>query len=348
MTEQTDGRIVAPYLKIEHLDVVMSKTHILEDIDFKVAKGEFFSLLGSSGCGKSTLLKTIAGIVAERTGRIFLNGKQIHQLPPRKRNVSMVFQDIRLFPNMTVGENVSYPLRVRGVDKSERKDIVARLLADVYLDGFTDKNIDCLSGGEKQRVAIARALASSPELLLLDEPFSALDENLREDMRNLVARIHKASTFTTIMVTHDQREALMMSDHIAVMSEGKILQIGTPEDIYLKPASFEIARYFSDGNIFSGTVEAGVFTSGTLSFPCSHRDGSYTAIIRDNAIVVAEGSDYRVESIHCIGQGLLCTLRSGDRVLRYTFPLSQRIIPGSRYTLSFLSKNILLFRNDSK
>ena len=231
-------------LEIRDLTVDIGSSTILERVDLDVEEKEFLILLGPSGCGKSTLLKTIAGINTVKNGAIRLDGELINEMPPHKRGTVIVFQDMRLFPNMTVSENVAYPLRIKGIRKTERRAKAAEFLSYVQLDGFDDRRISSLSGGQMQRVALARALAAEPRLLLLDEPFSSLDENLRDDMRSLVKDLHERFGMTTIMVTHDRDEAFSMADRIALMFNGRIVQIGKPADVYENPADEQVRKYF--------------------------------------------------------------------------------------------------------
>lgn len=206
-------------LKIENLCVELNKNMILENFSLEISDGEFVSIVGPSGSGKSTLLKTIAGINPVKDGIIELDGRVINDEPAHKRGAVIVFQDMRLFPHMNVNDNVTYPLKLKGASKAERMENATKLLSDVQLDGLGDRKVNQLSGGQQQRVALARALAAEPKLLLLDEPFSALDENLREDMRQLIASLHQKFHMTTIMVTHDLHEAESMSDRVIEMIE---------------------------------------------------------------------------------------------------------------------------------
>ena len=201
-------------LSIKNLSVELNKNMILDNFSLGINDGEFVSIVGPSGSGKSTLLKTIAGINPVKDGIIELDGRMINDEPAHKRGAVIVFQDMRLFPHMNVNENVTYPLKLKGMSKAERMKTATKLLSDVQLDGLEDRKVNQLSGGQQQRVALARALAAEPKLLLLDEPFSALDENLREDMRQLIASLHQKFHMTTIMVTHDLHEAESMSDRV--------------------------------------------------------------------------------------------------------------------------------------
>ena len=212
-------------LNIEHVTVNIGKDSILPDISLQAAQGEFLSLQGPSGCGKSTLLKAIAGILPVEQGQIFLDGQDITQMPIHKRGTVIVFQDMRLFPNMNVEDNIAFPLKMQRLPKARRLQTARELLEKVQLAGYGKRRIHQLSGGQQQRVALARALAAKPKLLLLDEPFSALDEELRQGMRELVLKLHRDFNMTTIMVTHDRPEALSMSDRIITMSNGQIVDI---------------------------------------------------------------------------------------------------------------------------
>ena len=248
-------------LEIKDLSVELNKTRILKGIDLEIEDGEYLSLLGPSGCGKSTLLKTIAGLIPVSGGTVSLGGKIINEVPAYKRGTVIVFQDMRLFPNMTVAENVAYPLRIKGMNKSERLRKAEEYLGYVRLDGLGDRKISRLSGGQQQRVALARALASEPQIVLLDEPFSSLDENLREDMRKLVKDLHRRFHMTTVMVTHDRQEALAMADRVAIMFDGQIVQNGTPDEILTHPADERVTRYFGNNSYIRGLVRNGVFTA---------------------------------------------------------------------------------------
>lgn len=311
-------------MKIEGLNVYLDNNHVLQDVNLDIEDGEFFCLLGPSGCGKSTLLKTIAGLVQEQEGKILNKDKELHCLPPQKRNVVIMFQDKRLFGNMNVAENVAFSLRNKGVKKAERKKIAEKYLELVQLSGYGDRRVHELSGGQQQRVALARALAAEPDALLLDEPFSALDKNLRDAMRLLVKHIHDETGITTIMVTHDQNEALSISDRIAVMDCGRVLQVGTPVEVYTKPACLEIAEYFSSESVLHGVVENGVFGSNAVSFAAKELpDGPAAAVIRQDNVSIDEEGDvsFTVDAVSYLGQVNSVVLRLDTIVLRMEAPL---------------------------
>lgn len=239
-------------LKVHELEKRYDKIIALDRISFSVNKGELVVVLGPSGSGKSTLLLSIAGFVKPDRGDIFLNGKRINDVPPYRRNVGVVFQSLALFPHMNVFDNIAFPLKIRKLPKEEIKKKVEWILEVVKLSGLENRRIDQLSGGQKQRVAIARTLVFEPSILLLDEPLGALDRKLREEMQSEIRRIHERVGATTLLVTHDQQEAMTMADRIIVMRDGKIEQIGTPMEIYRNPRTVFVAEFVGTATIFKG------------------------------------------------------------------------------------------------
>jgi putative spermidine/putrescine transport system ATP-binding protein len=227
---------------------------VVERLDLDIVKGEFLTLLGPSGSGKTTTLMMLAGFEAPTEGEILLEGRAIGRLPPHKRDIGMVFQHYALFPHMTVAENVAFPLTVRGLPKDEIASRIQRALAMVQLGALAGRRPAQLSGGQQQRVAVARALVFEPKLVLMDEPLGALDKQLREQMQLEIRRLHRELGVTMVYVTHDQSEALTMSDRIAVFRQGRIEQIGTPEAIYDEPANAFVARFIGENNRVVGTV----------------------------------------------------------------------------------------------
>jgi putative spermidine/putrescine transport system ATP-binding protein len=221
----------------------------VDDVDLDVADGEFFTLLGPSGSGKTTTLRIIAGFERPDTGRVTLGGADITQQPPYARDVNTVFQDYALFPHMTVAENVGYGLKVKGVPRRDRAAQVAEVLKMVRLDGYGDRKPVQLSGGQRQRVALARSIVNRPKVLLLDEPLGALDLKLRQEMQVFLKALQRDLGMTFIYVTHDQEEALTMSDHVAVFNEGRIEQVGSPGDVYARPATEFVAGFVGTSNI---------------------------------------------------------------------------------------------------
>ncbi|MDE2456191.1 MAG: ATP-binding cassette domain-containing protein, partial [Burkholderiales bacterium] len=227
---------------------------VVRGLDLEIRRGEFLTLLGPSGSGKTTTLMMLAGFESPTAGDIELAGKPITRTPPHKRHFGMVFQNYALFPHMTVGQNVAYPLTVRGVSRADQAKRVARALAMVQLDGKAERMPAQLSGGQQQRVALARALVFEPQLVLMDEPLGALDKNLREQMKMEIKRLHRELETTIIYVTHDQEEALVMSDRVALMNHGRIEQIGAPVDLYERPANRFVAEFIGQSNILAGRV----------------------------------------------------------------------------------------------
>ena len=229
----------------------------LDDVSITIHKGEFFTLLGPSGCGKTTLLRCIAGFETPTSGSIWLSGRDITGAPPNKRRVNTVFQSYALFPHLNVAENIGFGLTMLGRPKAEVSATVARMLALVKLEQFAGRKPQQLSGGQQQRVALARALAPAPEVLLLDEPLSALDLKLRKEMQIELKRLQTETGITFVFVTHDQEEALTMSDRIGVMRSGKLLQVGGPRDIYNRPVDRFVADFIGETNFLPGVAAAG-------------------------------------------------------------------------------------------
>ena len=267
-------------LEVKNLCVRINKTPILKDVCLSVRDGELLSLLGPSGCGKSTLLKSIAGILPLEAGSIYLGSRDITALSAHKRRVVILFQDMRLFPNMSVAENVAFPARMAGINRAARMQAAEKMLCKVQLAGFGERRIDQLSGGQQQRVALARALSANPDILLLDEPFSSLDETLREDMRALIRTLHRDTGITTILVTHDREEAISMADRIALMSGGQILCCGTPAEVISQADPPEVKQYFNGCFCISGAVKDGLFTGGGVSCPMDAADGEYDMLFQ--------------------------------------------------------------------
>jgi spermidine/putrescine transport system ATP-binding protein len=241
-------------IQLDHVRKSFGDFVAVEHADFGIEQGEFFAMLGPSGCGKTTTLKMIAGFEQPTSGRVLLNGADVSRIPPYKRNVNTVFQQYALFPHMTVADNVRFGPKSKKVPKSEYEANVAQMLEVVRLGEFADRRPSQLSGGQQQRVALARALVNFPTALLLDEPLAALDLKLREAMQFELKRIQREVGITFVFVTHDQGEALTMSDRIAVMSDGRVEQIGTPQEIYNSPASLFVAGFIGSANLLPGEV----------------------------------------------------------------------------------------------
>ncbi|WP_276280216.1 ABC transporter ATP-binding protein [Halorussus caseinilyticus] len=276
----------------------------VDGIDLTVRSGEFFSLVGPSGCGKTTTLRMISGFETPTSGTVRLAGYDVAGVPPEERDTNLVFQHLSLFPHMSVGENVGYGLKKSGVGKAERKQKASEYLELVDLGGYEDRNPTELSGGQQQRVALARALVNEPSVVLLDEPLSSLDRKLRKQMQVELRKIHEKTQGAFFYVTHDQEVAMTLSDRMAVMNEGQIEQVGTPEEIYRNPATPFVADFIGDTNLFDGrahrenghaVVEVG--ETGSISFTTDDEvdDGTVTVSVRPEEFYLADGADGHFE-----------------------------------------------------
>jgi len=241
-------------IEIQGISKVYGDNTVLDNLSLNIRKNEFLTLLGPSGCGKTTTLKIIAGFENADSGKVVFNGNDISDLPPYKRQLNTVFQKYALFPHMNIYENIAFGLKIKKVPKEEIDKKVREMLKMVALEGFEKRSVESLSGGQQQRVAIARALVNEPQVLLLDEPLGALDLKLRKEMQLELKKIQKRLGITFIFVTHDQEEALTMSDTIVVMNKGVIQQMGSPEDIYNEPANAFVADFIGESNILSGIM----------------------------------------------------------------------------------------------
>lgn len=259
----------------------------IENLNLTVEKGEFFTLLGGSGCGKSTLLKTISGIEGEYRGRIEIDGMDIRGKSTFETGLSMVFQDSLLLPNLNVEDNVAFGLKMKGIGKRERLAKAKETLEELGLAGFEKRHPTDLSGGQKQRVAIARALVMEPKLLLMDEPFSALDEELRGKLQKLLKEIQRKHKSTILFVTHDRDEAFYLSDKIAIMDNGRIVQTDKPQRLYENPRDEFVAKFLGINNIFSGRISEGVFKDGELEVEVEGNQG-------DDLVIAMKAEDMRV------------------------------------------------------
>ncbi len=241
-------------VELRNVSKSYDETHVLKSIDMELEQGKFYTLLGPSGCGKTTILRIIAGFTEASTGEVLLDGKRVNSISANQRKVNTVFQDYALFPHMNVYDNIAFGLTVKGEDKETIKRKVLDVLKLVQLEGYENRSIDEMSGGQKQRVAIARALVNEPEVLLLDEPLSALDLKLRTDMQYELRELQQRLGITFVFVTHDQEEALAMSDWIYVMDKGEIVQSGTPVDIYDEPINRYVADFIGESNIIDAKM----------------------------------------------------------------------------------------------
>ncbi|MEO1397806.1 MAG: ABC transporter ATP-binding protein, partial [Pseudomonadota bacterium] len=255
-SETVNGSGSDAYVRFENVQKSYDgETLVVKDLNIDIPEGEFLTMLGPSGSGKTTSLMMLAGFEPATNGEIFLDGKSINNVPPNKRGIGMVFQNYALFPHMTVAENLAFPLRVRGMGKVEIETKVARALAMVELHEMGGRRPAQLSGGQQQRVAVARALVFDPSLILMDEPLGALDKQLREQMQYEIKHIHENLGVTVVYVTHDQAEALTMSDRIAVFNDGIIQQLSSPSDLYENPQNSFVAQFIGENNRLQGRVK---------------------------------------------------------------------------------------------
>lgn len=299
-----------PYLAIKKVKKQFNKVEVLKGIDLEIEKGEFICFLGPSGCGKTTLLRIIAGLEKLDSGSILVNGKEITTLEPSQRNLSMVFQSYALFPNMTVFENIEYGLKNKVKDKHERKNKIMKVLKMVGLDHITSKYPDEMSGGQQQRVSLARALALEPNILLLDEPLSALDAKVRESLRKEIREIQQKLKITTIMVTHDQEEALTMGDKIAIINGGEIVQFGTPEEIYSKPKDIFVADFIGKIN-FITDKNNDIYTirPEDVEYFTDEKEETYKGIIKN---IEFRGAFYRI-TLELFGDNIYIDILSKEK-----------------------------------
>lgn len=297
-------------LVVSQIHKFFNDVHAVRDLSFEVQQGEFISLLGPSGCGKTTMLRMIAGLEEVSSGKIYLQGKDITYDPPFKRNTGMVFQSYALFPHMTVQKNIEFGLKMRHFDPDRIPDTVQRVLHLVHLDGYEERYPHELSGGQQQRIALARALAIEPEILLLDEPLSNLDAKLREGMRIEIKRIQQEIGITTIFVTHDQEEALILSDRILVMKDGCVIEEGSPKQIYSNPSDEFAGLFIGHSNALEGTVEelheenCSIITSDGLRFNCGRKPGvenkgPVLILIRQERMRIYQDGDPRAKQASC-------------------------------------------------
>lgn len=294
-------------------------TNVIEDFTLEVKKGEFVTFLGPSGCGKTTILRMIGGFDIPTEGTILLDGKDISKLPPNMRPVNTVFQKYALFPHLNVYDNVAFGLKLKKMDKKERDEKVKKALEMVDLEGFEKRSIHTLSGGQQQRIAIARAIVNEPEVLLLDEPLSALDAKMRKEMQIELKNMHKKLGITFIFVTHDQEEALTMSDKVVVMADGEIQQVGTPEEIYNEPSNLFVADFIGESNIFKGKMTGKLkATFGGATFDCvdDYEKGTIIdVVIRPEDVEITTPDKGQIKgtilSSHFIGTFYIVTVQSG-------------------------------------
>ena len=346
------------FLDVAGAEKAFGGVTVLGGVDLRVAAGEFISLLGPSGCGKTTLLRIIAGLLAADRGSIRLDGEEIGARPPHRRDVGVVFQNYALFPHLTVAENIAFGLKARKHPAGEIGPTVRRFLSLVHLTDFADRSVRALSGGQQQRVAVARALAVKPKLLLLDEPFSALDRKLRENMQIELRRLLRELGITAVFVTHDQDEALTMSDRIAVMNKGAIEQLAEPATIYRSPATAFVLEFVGLSSRISGTVVGQDYDHvvvdtayGQLRAPGSFVAGASVVLaVRPERIKVNAPGDYALAARlrDAVFQGSKVQLhfeaRDGDHLMVETADLSDGLpAPGTEMRLGWAVADTLIY-----
>ena len=326
-------------IELRHISKVYSDNGFkaVDDFNLEVKRGEFVTFLGPSGCGKTTTLRMIAGFEMPTSGEILLNGEDISQLPANKRPINTVFQRYALFPHMNIYDNIAFGLKLKKLPKEEIRKKVKRVLDIVDLEGFENRKISTLSGGQQQRIAIARALVNEPEILMLDEPLGALDLKMRQEMQLELKHMHDELGITFIYVTHDQEEALTMSDKIVVLSEGRIQQIGTPEDIYNEPQNAFVADFIGESNIFKGIMTGHMkvrFCGGEFMGMDDVADGTLVdVVVRPEDVIITKPEDGVVEgevvSVIFKGMHYEVTVESGkyEMVIRTTkcYSVGERI-----------------------
>jgi len=326
-------------LVLNHLYKYFGDVKAVDDISIHINKGELVSFIGPSGCGKTTLLRIIGGFHEQDSGGIVLDGSQISHLPPNKRSTGMVFQNYALFPHMTVYKNVAYGLKQQKVPKNEQEKRIKEALSQVQLEGYENRRPSELSGGQQQRVAIARCLVLQPKVLLLDEPLSNLDANLRMDMREEIRRLKEELDLTIIFVTHDQEEAFSISDRVAVLNGGKIQQLDTPDVIYNQPKNEFVANFVGQANIINGRIESDkesqYFKSDHVEFKIGSNDvhfseeAIYKAIIRPERITLNDDSSVK---------GTITKLLYNGNFTRYFVQVGEKELSVDEFNASFKKK----------
>ena len=341
-------------IELEDVTKDFGTVRILDALNLDVKTGEFLVLLGPSGCGKTTTLRIMAGLETATRGNVRVNGVVVNELPARERDMAMVFQHYGLYPHMTVGENIAYPLRLRGIDRSERERLVTETAQLVQLGGLLDRKPRDLSGGQRQRVAFARAFVRRPNAFLMDEPLSNLDAKLRVRMRAELKRLHHQIGITTVYVTHDQIEAITLATRVAIMNEGRIVQLGRPEEIYNDPVTEFVAGFVGtpEINIVTGAVRSGVFEgSGLRVENCGIADEKEVKLgIRPHMIDVCEegrgNATGVVYSAEYGGDTTYLTVRLGDNLVRILESVQQAFELDSRVGLKVKPGDCLFFSKD--
>ncbi|PWK59180.1 ABC transporter ATP-binding protein [Roseicyclus mahoneyensis] len=317
----------------------------VDKMSFSIAKGELVTFLGPSGCGKTTSLRLIAGLELPTEGQVKIAGRDVSRDPASERNVGMVFQSYALFPHMSVLDNVSYGPTIRGVPKAEARDRARAILDQVGLAGYEARLPSELSGGQQQRVAVARAIVQQPDVLLFDEPLSNVDAKLRRKVRAEIRELQQRFGLTAVYVTHDQEEALAVSDRIVVMKMGQIAQIGTPAELYEQPASSFVADFIGDANLIEGKVSSGTFHAAHLALPVRAADGIVTATIRPERIRLAKGGIATIRSASYLGSRMEYVVQDENLEFLVSRPISEpRLTAGDSVDLQIDPADLVLVR----
>jgi ABC-type Fe3+/spermidine/putrescine transport system ATPase subunit len=350
--------VTVPSLSIENLRKAFGEKEVLSGISLSVETGELLAILGPSGCGKSTLLRVVAGLLRADRGTVKLAGGDMDGVPPRDRGIGFVFQDYALFPKTTVRDNVAFGLRVRGVSPGDRIRKTSEMLELVGLAEEADQSVETLSGGQRQRVALARALAVSPSLLLLDEPLSALDIKVRERLRLEIAAVQKKVGITTLLVTHDQEEAMELGDRIAVMNDGRIEQVASPREVYQEPATEFVAKFIGEVNVLPGQLYRGFAYAGNLAIRLEGNGipflgGTVKVLLRPEDVTLlppgvadAGQTHAHVKSVSWLGAHLRMEIATEEgypltALLQRSHPMAERVASGDTVRVAALRGTVL-------
>ena len=292
-------------ISINSITKTYGSFHALKDVNLEVKSGEFLTLLGPSGSGKTTLLMVLAGFTRPDYGSVKFGDEEVVLKPPHLRQIGMVFQNYALFPHMNVQQNIGYPQKLRGISKAAIKTSVEEALSIVKLDGLGTRGVGELSGGQRQRVALARAIVFKPQILLMDEPLSALDKKLREEMQIELRQMHDSLNITTVYVTHDQKEALTMSDRIAVINDGKLMQLDTPNEIYKRPNNAFIADFIGESSLLSVKVQNNKAQLGSSKISVNHslgQNGDFLLVVRPEKLFLSDNTEHKTNFFEGIVQ----------------------------------------------
>jgi iron(III) transport system ATP-binding protein len=350
--------LTAPHLSLEKIRKAFGAKDVLNDVSLRVETGELLAILGPSGCGKSTLLRVVAGLLRQDRGTVRITGMEMNGVPPRDRGIGFVFQDYALFPKMTVRDNIAFGLRVRGALPGDRNRKISEMLELVGLAEEAGQSVDTLSGGQRQRVALARALAVSPSLLLLDEPLSALDIKVRERLRREIAAVQKKVGITTLIVTHDQEEAMELGDRIAVMNEGRFEQVASPRDVYQVPATEFVAKFIGEVNVLPGQLYRGFAFAGNLAIRMEgngipYHGGTVKVLLRPEDVTllppgIAEAGQTHasVKSVSWLGANLRLEIATEEgypltALLQRSHPMADRVSAGDTVRVAALRGTVL-------